>query len=155
MQLFRIDCWLVGGSPLQKSVQLAGEAALEAATDLALALALGERQGDLRVVYDEVENTGLSPVDTTQLRAEVDDGQGRRFTQQPATADDTRGVLQPGQAGVITARFSSLPAPNRRSCTWPRPAPNRNPWRSRSHPQTRQRPVSSVRFRPQNAHEPV
>lgn len=64
-----------------------------------------ERQGDLRVVYYEVENTGLRPVDTTRLRAEVDDGQGRRFRQQPATADDTRGVLQPGQAGVITARF--------------------------------------------------
>jgi hypothetical protein len=68
-----------------------------------------ERQGDLRVVYYEVENTGLRPVDTTRLRAEVDDGQGRRFTQQPATADDTRGVLQPGEAGVITARFK-LPA---------------------------------------------
>jgi hypothetical protein len=68
-----------------------------------------ERQGDLRVVYYEVENTGLRPFDTTRLRAQVDDGQGRRFTQQPATADDTRGVLQPGQAGVITARFK-LPA---------------------------------------------
>lgn len=68
-----------------------------------------ERQGDLRVVYYEVENTGPRPVDTRRLRAEVDDGQGRRFTQQPATADDTRGVLQPGQAGVITARFK-LPA---------------------------------------------
>jgi hypothetical protein len=68
-----------------------------------------ERQGDLRVVYYEVENTGPRPVDTTRLRAEVDDGQGRRFRQQPATADDTRGVLQPGQAGVITARFK-LPA---------------------------------------------
>jgi hypothetical protein len=68
-----------------------------------------ERQGDLRVVYYEVENTGLRPVDTTRLRAEVDDGQGRRFTQQPATGDDTRGVLQPGEAGVITARFK-LPA---------------------------------------------
>lgn len=68
-----------------------------------------ERQGNLRVVYYEVENTGLRPVDTTRLRAQVDDGQGRRFTQQPATADDTRGVLQPGQAGVITARFR-LPA---------------------------------------------
>jgi hypothetical protein len=64
-----------------------------------------ERQGDLRVVYYEVENTGPSPVDTTRLRAEVDDGQGRRFRQQPATAGDTRGVLRPGQAGVITARF--------------------------------------------------
>jgi hypothetical protein len=68
-----------------------------------------ERQGALRVVYYEVENTGLRPVDTTRLRAEVDDGQGRRFRQQPATADDTRGVLQPGEAGVITARFK-LPA---------------------------------------------
>jgi hypothetical protein len=68
-----------------------------------------ERQGDLRVVYYEVENTGPRPVDTGRLRAEVDDGQGRRFTQQPATADDTRGVLQPGEAGVITARFK-LPA---------------------------------------------
>jgi hypothetical protein len=68
-----------------------------------------ERQGDLRVVYYEIENTGLRPVDTTRLRAEVDDGQGRRFRQQPATADDTRGVLQPGEAGVITARFK-LPA---------------------------------------------
>jgi hypothetical protein len=68
-----------------------------------------ERQGDLRVVYYEVENTGPRPVDTTQLRAEVDDGHGRRFKQQPATADDTRGVLQPGEAGVITARFG-LPA---------------------------------------------
>jgi hypothetical protein len=68
-----------------------------------------ERQGDLRVVYYEVENTGPRPVDTTRLRAEVDDGQGRRFRQQPATADDTRGILQPGQAGVITARFR-LPA---------------------------------------------
>jgi hypothetical protein len=68
-----------------------------------------ERQGDLRVVFYEVENTGVRPVDTTRLRAEVDDGQGRRFRQQPATADDTRGVLQPGEAGVITARFK-LPA---------------------------------------------
>jgi hypothetical protein len=68
-----------------------------------------ERQGDLRVVYYEVENTGPNPVDTTRLRAEVDDDQGRRFRQQPATADDTRGVLQPGEAGVITARFK-LPA---------------------------------------------
>ena len=68
-----------------------------------------ERQGDLRVVYDEIENTGSRPVDTTRLRAEVDDGTGRRFGQQPATADDTRGVLQPGEAGVITARFK-LPA---------------------------------------------
>jgi hypothetical protein len=68
-----------------------------------------ERQGDLRVVYYEIENTGLRPVDTTRLRAEVDDGQGRRFRQQPATADDTRGILQPGEAGVITARFE-LPA---------------------------------------------
>jgi len=68
-----------------------------------------ERQGDLRVVLYEVENTGRRPVDTTQLRAEVDDDQGRRFRQQPATADDTRGVLQPGEAGVITARFK-LPA---------------------------------------------
>jgi hypothetical protein len=68
-----------------------------------------ERQGDLRVVYYEVENTGPRPVDTTRLRAEVDDDQGRRFRQQPATADDTRGVLQPGEAGVITARFK-LPA---------------------------------------------
>lgn len=68
-----------------------------------------ERQGDLRVVLYEVENTGRRPVDTTQLRAEVDDDQGRRFRQQPATADDTRGVLQPGEAGVITARFQ-LPA---------------------------------------------
>jgi hypothetical protein len=32
-----------------------------------------ERQGDLRVVYYEVENTGARPVDTTQLRAEVGD----------------------------------------------------------------------------------
>jgi hypothetical protein len=68
-----------------------------------------ERQGDLRVVLYEVENTGRRPVDTTQLRAAVDDGQGRRFQQQPATARDTRGVLQPGDAGVITARFA-LPA---------------------------------------------
>jgi len=68
-----------------------------------------ERQDDLRVVLYEVENTGRRPVDTTQLRAEVDDDQGRRFRQQPATADDTRGVLQPGEAGVITARFK-LPA---------------------------------------------
>jgi hypothetical protein len=68
-----------------------------------------ERQGDLRVVYYEVENTGPGPVDTTRLRAEVDDAQGRRFRQQPATADDTRGILQPGQAGVIAARFK-LPA---------------------------------------------
>jgi hypothetical protein len=68
-----------------------------------------ERQGDLRVVLYEVENTGRRPVDTTQLRAEVADDHGRRFRQQPATADDTRGVLQPGEAGVITARFK-LPA---------------------------------------------
>jgi len=68
-----------------------------------------ERQGDLRVVLYEVENTGLRPVDTTQLRAEVDDDHGRRFQQQPATADDTRGVLQPGEAGVITARFELPP----------------------------------------------
>jgi hypothetical protein len=68
-----------------------------------------ERQGDLRVVFYEVENTGVRPVDTTRLRAEVDDDQGRRFRQQPATADDTRGVLRPGEAGVITARFR-LPA---------------------------------------------
>jgi hypothetical protein len=68
-----------------------------------------ERQGDLRVVLYEVENTGRRPVDTTQLRAAVDDDQGRRFQQQPATARDTRGVLQPGEAGVITARFA-LPA---------------------------------------------
>jgi hypothetical protein len=68
-----------------------------------------ERQGDLRVVYYEVENTGSRPVDTTRLRAEVDDGTGRRFRQQPATADDTRGVLQPGEAGVITARFELPP----------------------------------------------
>ena len=68
-----------------------------------------ERQGDLRVVFYEVENTGRRPVDTTQLRAAVDDDQGRRFQQQPATARDTRGVLQPGEAGVITARFA-LPA---------------------------------------------
>jgi hypothetical protein len=68
-----------------------------------------ERQGDLRVVFYEVENTGRRPVDTTQLRAAVDDDQGRRFQQQPATARDTRGVLQPGDAGVITARFV-LPA---------------------------------------------
>jgi hypothetical protein len=68
-----------------------------------------ERQGDLRVVRYEVENTGGRPVDTTQLRAAVDDDHGRRFQQQPATADDTRAVLQPGQAGVITARFR-LPA---------------------------------------------
>jgi hypothetical protein len=68
-----------------------------------------ERQGDLRVVLYEVENTGRRPVDTTRLRAEVDDDRGRRFRQQPATADDTRGVLQPGEAGVITARFQ-LPA---------------------------------------------
>jgi hypothetical protein len=68
-----------------------------------------ERQGDLRVVLYEVENTGSRPVDTTELRAEVDDDQGRRFPQQPAAANDTRGVLQPGEAGVITARFA-LPA---------------------------------------------
>jgi hypothetical protein len=68
-----------------------------------------ERQGDLRVVLYEVENTGSRPVDTTELRAEVDDDQGRRFPQQPAAASDTRGVLQPGEAGVITARFA-LPA---------------------------------------------
>jgi hypothetical protein len=68
-----------------------------------------ERQGNLRVVLYEVENTGRRPFDTTQLRAEVADHQGRRFQQQPATADDTRGVLQPGEAGVITARFK-LPA---------------------------------------------
>jgi hypothetical protein len=68
-----------------------------------------ERQGDLRVVFYEVENTGDRPVDTKRLRAEVDDDQGRRFRQQPATADDTRGVLQPGEAGVIAARFR-LPA---------------------------------------------
>jgi hypothetical protein len=68
-----------------------------------------ERQGDLRVVLYEVENTGRRPVDTTQLRAAVDDDQGRRFQQQPATGRDTRGVLQPGDAGVITARFA-LPA---------------------------------------------
>ena len=68
-----------------------------------------ERQGDLRVVLYEVENSGRRPVDTTQLRAAVDDDQGRRFQQQPATARDTRGVLQPGEAGVITARFA-LPA---------------------------------------------
>jgi hypothetical protein len=68
-----------------------------------------ERQGDLRVVLYEVENNGRRPVDTTQLRAAVDDDQGRRFQQQPATARDTRGVLQPGEAGVITARFA-LPA---------------------------------------------
>jgi hypothetical protein len=68
-----------------------------------------ERQGDLRLVLYEIENTGRRPVDTTQLRAAVDDDQGRRFQQQPATADDTRGVLQPGEAGVITARFA-LPA---------------------------------------------
>jgi hypothetical protein len=68
-----------------------------------------ERQGDLRVVLYEVENTGRRPVDTTQLRAAVDDDQGRRFQQRPATARDTRGILQPGEAGVITARFM-LPA---------------------------------------------
>jgi hypothetical protein len=68
-----------------------------------------ERQGDLRVVLYEVENTGRRPVDTTQLRAAVDDDQGRRIQQRPATARDTRGVLQPGEAGVITARFA-LPA---------------------------------------------
>jgi hypothetical protein len=68
-----------------------------------------ERQGDLRVVLYEVENTGRRPVDTTQLRAAVDDDQGRRFQQRPATARDARGVLQPGEAGVITARFA-LPA---------------------------------------------
>jgi hypothetical protein len=68
-----------------------------------------ERQGDLRVVLYEVENTGRRPVDTTQLRAAVDDDQGRRFQQRPATAGDTRGILQPGEAGVITARFA-LPA---------------------------------------------
>jgi hypothetical protein len=64
-----------------------------------------ERQGDLRVVLYEVENTGRRPVDTTKLRAEVEDDHGRRFQQQPTTADDTRGVLQPGEAGVLTARF--------------------------------------------------
>jgi hypothetical protein len=68
-----------------------------------------ERQGDLRVVLYEVENTGRRRVDTTQLRAEVEDDSGRRFQQRPATADDTRGVLQPGEAGVITSRFK-LPA---------------------------------------------
>jgi glutamate synthase domain-containing protein 2 len=41
MQLVRIDCWLVDSIALQKSVQLAGNGALEAAADLALALALG------------------------------------------------------------------------------------------------------------------
>jgi hypothetical protein len=68
-----------------------------------------ERQGDLRVVLYEVENNGRRPVDTEQLRAAVDDDQGRRFPQQPATAGDTRGVLQPGEAGVITARFALPP----------------------------------------------
>jgi len=68
-----------------------------------------ERQGNLRVVLYEIENTGSRPVDTTKLRAAVDDGQGRRFQQRPANPDDTRGVLQPGEAGVITARFA-LPA---------------------------------------------
>jgi hypothetical protein len=68
-----------------------------------------ERQGDLRVVLYEIENTGRRPVDTTQLRAAVDDDQGRRFQQRPASPDDARGILQPGEAGVITARFA-LPA---------------------------------------------
>jgi hypothetical protein len=68
-----------------------------------------ERQGDLRVVLYEVENTGRRPVDTTRLRAAVDDDQGRRFQQRPATARDARGILQPGEGGVITARFA-LPA---------------------------------------------
>jgi hypothetical protein len=68
-----------------------------------------ERQGNLRVVLYEIENTGTRPVDTTKLRAAVDDDQGRRFQQRPANPDDTRGVLQPGEAGVITARFA-LPA---------------------------------------------
>jgi hypothetical protein len=66
-------------------------------------LVLGDNQYEF--VY-EVEDTGRRPVDTTQLRAAVDDAQGRRFQQQPATARDTRGVLQPGDAGVITARFA-------------------------------------------------
>jgi hypothetical protein len=68
-----------------------------------------ERQGDLRVVLYEVENTGRRPVDTSKLRAAVDDDHGRRFQQRPATARDTRGILQPGEAGVITVRFT-LPA---------------------------------------------
>jgi hypothetical protein len=68
-----------------------------------------ERQGNLRVVLYEIENTGSRPVDTTKLRAAVDDDQGRRFQQRPANPDDTRGVLEPGEAGVITARFA-LPA---------------------------------------------
>jgi hypothetical protein len=68
-----------------------------------------ERQGSLRVVLYEVDNTGNRPVDTTRLRAAVDDDQGRRFQQRPANPQDTRGVLQPGEAGVITARFA-LPA---------------------------------------------
>jgi hypothetical protein len=68
-----------------------------------------ERQGNLRVVLYEIENTGNRPVDTTKLRAAVDDDQGRRFQQRPANPHDTRGVLLPGEAGVITARFA-LPA---------------------------------------------
>jgi hypothetical protein len=38
MHLVCIDCGLVGSSPLQKSVQLAGEAALEAPADLSRSL---------------------------------------------------------------------------------------------------------------------
>jgi hypothetical protein len=37
-----VNCWLVGRAALQESVQLAGNGALEKATDLALALALGD-----------------------------------------------------------------------------------------------------------------
>jgi hypothetical protein len=42
MHLVRVNGWLVGGGALQQSVQLAGNGALEAASDLALDLALGD-----------------------------------------------------------------------------------------------------------------
>jgi hypothetical protein len=68
-----------------------------------------ERQGELRVVRYEVENIGRQPVQTSSLRAEVTDDQGHRFEQRPGTAADLPGTLNPGEAGVITARFKLSP----------------------------------------------
>jgi hypothetical protein len=70
----RIDCWLVGGSPLQESVELAGNGALAAAAELALALALGEAAAgvgpgrpvmDLAQHHDRVQGPMQQPVPAT------------------------------------------------------------------------------------------
>jgi hypothetical protein len=110
MLLFRSSAGLVAGGAFQQSVQLAGNGALEAAADLALALALGDAAAgigpgrpvmDLAQHHDGVQGPIQLPVPTTV------DSLGRLWCQAGAWLILT---LLGGASRLVMGKVASCPA---------------------------------------------